>query len=149
MLFGVMGHRKSICAACRTLREISLSLCQMPRHTQISCCGWKNTLSATALDSIIVNQYHMEFPACLLTISPPPPPYPVPHTLSPSLPRMLFPLLVYKWEQLRFTATSNLARPGNGSRACYTMNASEGSIMDCGPKLAWTNVSDWAFQHII
>ena len=41
----------------------------------------KRLLTATALDSIIVNQEHMVLP---LSCPPPPPPYPVPHTHSPS-----------------------------------------------------------------
>ena len=102
--------------------DLPVLLSNASLHTNFSLAG-KHFLSATALDSIIVNQEHMVFLAPLPLpcppLPPPLPPYPVPHTHSL---RALFSRLVYKLEQLRFTATSHRpALPGEARLRLVTL----------------------------
>lgn len=85
-VFGVRVHRKLICLAYLSFRNISVPFYQTLQCTQISQWLESVSLPATALNSIIVNQDHMVFLAWLPLPCPPPSPlHAAPHTHSPFL----------------------------------------------------------------
>lgn len=135
---------------------IPVALPNASAHTNFSLAQ-KTGLSTTALDSIIVNQYHMLFPVCLPTHCPHQHHHAQCHTHSPSLPGVpFFLLLVYELGQLRFTATSKGASSASrsGTQASWLVTPRKFCewtiIKGCSKhKLVWPNVPDWPFRHII
>lgn len=120
-------------------RDLNVPLSNASAHADFPLAG-KCLLSATALDSIIVNQEHMVFLIGLPLFCPPLPLYP--H--SPS--RFLSPSLQIRAAEVYchfIQAGAAMGGPGPGWLHC------EWGIMSWRRELVQPNFSDRAFQHII
>lgn len=125
--------------------DLPVPLSNASVHTNFSLAG-KHFLSATVLDSIIVNQEHMAFLAWLhlacQPLPPPLPPYPVPHTHTHTQSSFLSPSLQIRAAE--FYCYFIWAGDARGGRL-RLVTLWIGHYYE----LVQPNISDQVFQHII